>query len=163
MPSQFEKYRFTKRTVLSDETFNRIFRDIDLRITALEDIKKDWEYVVRTTTQYALTRINEVLAPSWEYIENKKNEADMLVLQIQQKRDNADAIINANRDEVLGQIQTARTEAISQIQANHTQAINNIEAVRTEALNAIQSAKEQAVSQLDLNKLYAMTFFFGGD
>lgn len=163
MPSQFEKYRFTKKTVLSDETFNRIFRDIDLRITALEDIKKDWEHVVRTTTQYALARINEALAPGWEYIQNKKNEVDELVAQIQQKRDSADAIINASRDEILEQIQAARTQAISDIQLNHTQALNNIQTAKTQALNDIQTAKEQAVSQLDLNKLYAMTFFFGGD
>ena len=40
MPSQFEKYRFTKKTVLSDETFNKIFKDIDQRITSLEDIRE---------------------------------------------------------------------------------------------------------------------------
>lgn len=163
MPSQFEKYRFTKKTVLSDETFNRIFKDLDLRITALEDIKKDWEYVVRTTTQHALTRINEVLAPSWEYIQNKNNEADELVAQIQQKRDNADAIINTNRDAVLQEIQSIRAQALQDIQSSQSQALQSINTAHNQALQDIEQVRQQAVSQLDLNKLYAMSFFFGGE
>lgn len=141
MPTRFHLYRFTKKTPLSDEVFNRIFSDIDLRIAKLEDIEKDWQYAINEVTKYGLKRIEEVLRPSWEYLQQKKMQADEIVEEIHEKRDSADAIINASRDEVLEQIQAARTQA----------------------LNDIQTAKEQAISQLDLNKLYAMAFFFGGD
>jgi len=141
MPTRFHLYRFTKKTPLSDEVFNKIFADIDLRIAKLEDIEKDWQYATNEITRFGLARIEEILRPSWEHLQQKKSQADAIVAEIQEKRDSADAIINASRDEVLEQIQRARSEA----------------------LNDIQSAKEQAISQFDLNKLYAMTFFFGGD
>ena len=140
MPSQFEKYRFTKKTVLSDETFNKIFKDIDLRITALEDIKKDWTGAVEAVTRYGLQRIEEVLRPSWEYINNKKTEVDNLVAQIQQKRDNADAIINTSRDDVLQQIQTEKIQALNNIQASRADAITAIQNAKTSALTEIQTA-----------------------
>ncbi|QWK20423.1 MAG: hypothetical protein KNN13_03650 [Hydrogenobacter thermophilus] len=150
MPSQFEKYRFTKKTVLSDETFNKIFKDIDLRITALEDIKKDWTGAVEAVTRYGLQRIEEVLRPSWEHINNKKTEADNLVAQIQQKRDNADAIINTSRDDVLQQIQTEKIQALNNIQASRADAITAIQNAKTSALTEIQTAKNNALPQLDI-------------
>jgi len=150
MPSQFEKYRFTKKTVLSDETFNKIFKDIDLRITALEDIKKDWTGAVEAVTRYGLQRIEEVLRPNWEHINNKKTEADNLVAQIQQKRDNADAIINTSRDDVLQQIQTEKIQALNNIQASRTDAITAIQNAKTSALTEIQTAKNNALPQLDI-------------
>ncbi|MDM7320618.1 MAG: hypothetical protein P3W91_002680 [Fervidobacterium sp.] len=150
MPSRFEKYRFTKKTVLSDETFNKIFKDIDLRITALEDIKKDWTEAVKAVTRYGLQRIEEVLRPSWEYINNKKTEADNLVAQIQQKRDNADAIINTSRDDVLQQIQTEKIQALNNIQASRADAITAIQNAKTSALTEIQTAKNNALPQLDI-------------
>jgi len=150
MPSQFEKYRFTKKTVLSDETFNKIFKDIDLRITALEDIKKDWTGAVEAVTRYGLQRIEEVLRPNWEHINNKKTEADTLVAQIQQKRDNADAIINTSRDDVLQQIQTEKIQALNNIQASRTDAITAIQNAKTSALTEIQTAKNNALPQLDI-------------
>jgi len=150
MPSQFEKYRFTKKTVLSDETFNKIFKDIDLRITALEDIKKDWTGAVEAVTRYGLQRIEEVLRPNWEHINNKKTEADNLVAQIQQKRDNADAIINTSRDDVLQQIQTEKIQALNNIQASRADAITAIQNAKTSALTEIQTAKNNALPQLDI-------------
>lgn len=152
MPTQFEKYRFTKRTVLSDETFNKIWQDIDLRITALEDIKKDWQGAVDTVTRYGLVRIEEVLRPSWEYIEQKKAQADNIVAEIQDLRESADEIINANRDDAVEAVNSVKNDALS-----------SINSVKNDALSSIEQAKQQAINQLDLNNIYAMTFFFGGD
>lgn len=185
MPSQFEKYRFTKRTVLSDETFNRIWQDIDLRLVALEDIKKDWQGAVDIVTRHGLVRIEEVLRPSWEYIEQKKAQADTIVGEIQTLRNNADAIINANRDSVvnlinsvkenalnaiadsrsesLSVISSSRTSALAEITTSKAEALESINSLRVTALAEIEQARQQAVSQLDINKLYAMTFFFGGE
>jgi len=143
MPSRFDKYRFTKRTPLSDEVFNAVFKDIDLRLAALEDIKKDWQYAVNEVTQYGLLRIEEVLRPSFEFIEQKKTEATEAVAEIQALRQNADAMINERRDDAISAISTAKTNALS-----------NIEQKRQEVASQIDSA-------LLISRV--MAFFFGGE
>jgi hypothetical protein len=143
MPSRFDKYRFTKRTPLSDEVFNAVFKDIDLRLTALEDIKKDWQYAVNEVTRYGLLRIEEVLRPSFEFIEQKKTIADEKVAEIQALRQNADALINERRDDAISAISTAKADALS-----------NIEQKQQEAVSQINSA---------LLMSRVMAFFFGGE
>jgi len=143
MPSRFDKYRFTKRTPLSDEVFNAVFKDIDLRLTALEDIKKDWQYAVNEVTQYGLLRIEEVLRPSFEFIEERKTIADETVAEIQTLRQNADAMINERRDDAISAISTAKTNALS----------------------SIEQKRQEVVSQIDSALLMSrvMAFFFGGE
>lgn len=141
MPTNFEKYRFTKRTVLSDETFNRIWQDIDLRIAALEDIKKDWKGAVDELTRYGLLRINEALVPSFQYIEQKKDEADNIVSEISELRENADSMINEKRDD----------------------AIQSVNEAKTDALNAIEQRRQQFLSEFNINTFYAFSFLFGGE
>jgi len=143
MPVRFDKYRFTKRTPLSDDVFNNIFKDIDLRITSLEDIKKDWQYAVDEVTKYGLLRIEEVLRPSFEFIEQKKTEATETVAEIQTLRQNADALINERRDDAISAISTAKTNA----------------------LESIEQKQQEAVSQIDSALLMSrvIAFFFGGD
>ena len=143
MPSSFDKYRFTKRTPLSDEVFNAVFKDIDIRIAGLEDIKKDWQYVVNEVTRYGLLRIEEVLRPSFEFIEQKKTEATETVAEIQTLRQNADTMINERRDDALTSISTAKTDALS----------------------SIEQKRQEAVSQIDSALLMSrvIAFFFGGE
>jgi hypothetical protein len=143
MPSRFDKYRFTKRTPLSDEVFNAVFKDIDLRLTALEDVKKDWQYAVNEVTQYGLLRIEEVLRPSFEFIEQKKTEATEATAEIQTLRQNADVMINERRDDAIFAISTAKTNAIS----------------------SIEQKRQEVVSQIDSALLMSrvMAFFFGGE
>jgi hypothetical protein len=143
MPSRFDKYRFTKRTPLSDEVFNAVFKDIDLRLTALEDIKKDWQHAIDEVTSYGLLRIEEVLRPSFEFIEQKKTEATEAVAEIQALRQNADAMINERRDDAISAISTAKTNALS----------------------SIEQKRQEVVSQIDSALLMGrvMAFFFGGD
>ena len=143
MPSRFDKYRFTKRTPLSDEVFNAVFKDIDLRLTALEDIKKDWQYAVNEVTQYGLLRIEEVLRPSFEFIEQKKTEATEATAEIQALRQNADAMINERRDDAISAIATAKTNALS----------------------SIEQKRQEVASQIDSALLMSrvMAFFFGGE
>ena len=143
MPSRFDKYRFTKRTPLSDEVFNAVFKDIDLRLTALEDIKKDWQYAVNEVTRYGLLRIEEVLRPSFEFIEQKKTEATEATAEIQTLRQNADAMINERRDDAISAIAT----------------------VKANALSSIEQKRQEVVSQIDSALLMSrvMAFFFGGE
>jgi len=143
MPSRFDKYRFTKRTPLSDEVFNAVFKDIDLRLASLEDIKKDWQYAVNEVTRYGLLRIEEVLRPSFEFIEQKETEATEATAEIQALRQNADAMINERRDDAISAISTAKAAALS----------------------SIEQKRQEVVSQIDSALLMSrvMAFFFGGE
>ena len=154
MPSRFDKYRFTKKTPLSDEVFNAIFKDIDLRLTALEDIKKDWQYAIHEVTKYGLLRIEEILRPSFEAIEKKKAEATEIVSEIQTLRQNADDMINERRDDALSAISTAKTDALS-----------SISTAKTDALSSVEQKRQEAISQIDSVLLTSrvMAFFFGGE
>ena len=154
MPSRFDKYRFTKRTPLSDEVFNAVFKDIDLRLASLEDIKKDWQYAVNEVTQYGLLRIEEVLRPSFEFIEQKKTEATEATAEIQALRQNADAMINERRDDAISAISTAKTDALS-----------SISIAKTNALSSIEQKRQDTVPQIDSALLMSrvMAFFFGGE
>lgn len=165
MPSRFDKYRFTKRTVLSDETFNAIFKDIDLRIAALEDIKKDWRYAINEVTRYGLLRIEEVLRPSFNFIEEKKSEVISTVSEIRELRNNADQMINERRDDALIAIEQKRLEAVSQTQAVKTDALQAIEQKRQQTLSQIETAKTEAISQIETALITGKVsaFFFGGD
>lgn len=137
MPIRFEKYRFTKRTPLSDEVFNRIFQDIDLRIASLEDIKKDWQTAVDQLISLGLSRIDLTLRPSLEQMEELRLQAQNKLDEIITLRQNADAMINQNRDDAIQAVNTAKTDA----------------------LNAISQARQSAVNELQLSKFLA---FFGG-
>jgi YD repeat-containing protein len=65
MSTQFERYRFRDgRTLLNERTFNPIFRDIDLRIAALEQVQASWEAAVELLTTQGLLRINETIQPT---------------------------------------------------------------------------------------------------
>lgn len=139
---RFELYRMRdNKTPLSESYFNPIWADLDARLDNLEALKISWEDAIVTISQYGLLRIDEVLRPSWEYIEQKKTHADSIIAEIQELREEADEMINERRDD----------------------AIEAVDSAKSSALNDIEQAKEQAINQLDLNNIYAMTFFFGGD
>ncbi len=141
MPIQFEKYRFTKKTPLSDEVFNRIFRDIDLRLAALEDVKKDWQGAVNELIRLGLSRIETALRPAYEQVEQVRSQAQNALNEILTLRQQADQLINQRRDDAINEVNNAKTEALN--------AINN---AKDNALNTI----EQATA---IQKFY---FFFGG-
>jgi F0F1-type ATP synthase membrane subunit b/b' len=141
MPIQFEKYRFTKKTPLSDEVFNKIFRDIDLRLAVLEDVKKDWQGAVNELIKLGLSRIETALRPAHEQVEQARNQAQDALSEILVLRQQADQLINQRRDDAINEVNNAKTEALN--------AINN---AKDNALNTI----EQATA---IQKFY---FFFGG-
>lgn len=85
---RFELYRMTNsKTPLSEEYFNPIWVDIDSRIDALEAVKISWEEAVRQVSDFGLERIDEVLRPAFEYVEQKKGEIDSLIEELEEVRE----------------------------------------------------------------------------
>lgn len=161
---RFDLYRMkNESTPLSEEYFNPIWFDIDSRLDALESIKVSWEEAVRTISQYGIVRIEELIRPAWQHLQTKRQEANTIVNEIRDLRESADEMINAERDEVLSAIANARTSSLNDINSARNNALTEISSKKTDALSSIEQAKQQALSQLDINKLYAISFFFGGE
>jgi hypothetical protein len=77
MALNFENYRMKDgRTSLSEQYFNPIFRDIDLRLGAMEDVQSQLDQVIAELQQYGLARIDTAIVP----ILNSIN-ADLIVKQ----------------------------------------------------------------------------------
>lgn len=68
MSSRFEAYRADGTTTVDVAFWNRIFRDIDTRIVAIEEKKASFEQVEKTLIDVGLVRVNEVLQPAAERI-----------------------------------------------------------------------------------------------
>lgn len=104
MSSRIDKYRMKDGvTVLGERFFNPVFQDVDLRITALENLNIAWEQAVNTVTQFGLIRINEVLAPSFAEADAKSAEIEAARLaaiaamaELQDALDNYEAIASAD-------------------------------------------------------------------
>jgi len=77
MGSNFEKYRF-QRTPLTDETFNRIWKDIDNRIAVVEQLGFAFSVRESELIAEALSRINEEIQPVVEQIEGFAHLGNLL-------------------------------------------------------------------------------------
>ena len=77
MASSFDKYRF-RQTALTDEVFNRIWRDIDKRLDLLELLGFRFTQQEQALIAEALQRINDEIGPVVEQIEGFAHLGDLL-------------------------------------------------------------------------------------
>jgi hypothetical protein len=83
MPLNFDNYRFTDGTTpLSAATFNPRFQDLDTRIAALEALNIAWEAAVQTLTDFGLARLDSVLSPTFDTLNQDVAIADASVAAI---------------------------------------------------------------------------------
>lgn len=105
MPIKFDHYRFVDgRTPLSAGTFNGVFRDLDLRTAALEDLRVNWEASVAALNGVGLERIDGTLAP--------------LLAQIQSDVAAAQAQVTLLAQNGLTQIEQTLAPVLSQLQSD---------------------------------------------
>lgn len=95
MPSRFDRYRMRDgQTPLSERYFNPIWQDLDLRLAGIEELQVSWEAVVRLVTDLGLVRINEVLAPAFEEMNQNLASAGAKLGEIEAKRQAALAAVD---------------------------------------------------------------------
>lgn len=71
MPSRFERYRVKDGvTQLGERFLNPVFQDLDLRLNGLEAQRTSWEEAVSTVFAFGLQRINELIGPSKESLDD---------------------------------------------------------------------------------------------
>ena len=111
MPRRFDSYRMRDgATPLAERYFNPIWQDLDLRLAGIEELQVSWEAVVRLVTDLGLVRINEVLAPAFEAMDQNLASAGVKLGEIEAKRQAAIAAIDGLFDAVANYQSQATTE-----------------------------------------------------
>lgn len=149
MPTRFDKYRFTKKTVLSDDVFNAIWRDIDLRLVALEEVHKDWRGIIEDVTTHGLRRIEEVLRPSFEALSALEEVAEGKVEEISELREEANEILDLKRDEILEGIADLGESVKDAITQRKNVALGEIEQRKNVALGEIEQKRQEVLEELE--------------
>ena len=83
MSLKFDNYRFTDgKTALSAATFNPRFQDLDTRIAALEALNISWQAAVQALTDFGLARLDSVLSPTFNTLNQDVADASASVASI---------------------------------------------------------------------------------
>lgn len=91
MPKQFDKYRMQDGlSPLAASYFNPVWRDVDNRIAALEALGISWEDAIAVVTAQGLLRIDAVLQPSVNTINQAVTDAQAILAGLPDVATNAD-------------------------------------------------------------------------
>ncbi|NCA70907.1 MAG: hypothetical protein EOM91_12505 [Sphingobacteriia bacterium] len=83
MASQYAAYRMVDgRTALSAEYFNRIWRDLDLRLAGLERFAPDYSAAVADLRAFGLARLEGALAPALAQLQDDLATTQALLSQL---------------------------------------------------------------------------------
>jgi hypothetical protein len=105
MPISFDKYRFTDgQTPLSAGTFNPRFQDLDTRIAALEALNIAWQAAVQELTDFGLARLDSVLSPTFDTLNQDVANAATSVASIDASQSAALAAVAAWQANTLAAI-----------------------------------------------------------
>lgn len=133
MSLRFEKYRVRDNvSTLSEGTFNAIFRDVDLRIATLEDLKVAWEVITDDLTGEGLRKLNEALLPIYLAMQNEQ------------------ALATASKETVLGlqsDLETLFTESQEQLALDLQHARDDADALIAQIPNAIVQSELDAYAE----------------
>lgn len=107
-------YRFTRRTPLSAEVFNKIWQDIDERLNELELKGKSWDDAIGEIKAFGLKRIDTILAPLIEYTRQVNEE----LIQIRDNIPDFDGLVNEVRtkvNEVISRVENRVQDELSKL------------------------------------------------
>lgn len=122
MPSQYEQYRMTDgKTPLSERYFNRNWKSLDLRLTALEDVSAGVESVLNEVKQYGVLRLESQIQPLLtqisETLSTLSTDAETAVERIQKYYDDLSGGSIAGNLNVSGGLTVAGAIAASNLTA----------------------------------------------
>lgn len=99
------------KTRLSDEYFNPVWKDIDVRLDKLENKQISWDTAVRELNAFGLERIDNVLAPliasTNEILQNADDKVAELEVIISEATDSIDVQLQEHTDQVDNALQDA--------------------------------------------------------
>ena len=138
MPLRFDRYRMRDQvTRLGEQYFNGVFRDIDVRIASLEELRLSWDEAVRTVTQFGLERIDSVMLEPLQALETSVSTGQNKTDEIEALRLAAVAAVDS------------LSQTIASLQASTEAGIDAWKAERLADLNAWMAALTVALPQIN--------------
>lgn len=153
MPSRIDRYRMVDGvTPIAARYFNPVWQDIDLRLVGLEGLSVSWEEAVRRVSDLGLTRINEVLRPALDAVDQSVQNAGQMIDDVEQSRQTALANVESLEQDVAdmaAELAQALATATDQIAAHETAADTDIEAWKAARLADIETWKTARLAELE--------------
>ncbi|WP_313410586.1 hypothetical protein [Stutzerimonas kunmingensis] len=141
MPSRYDRYRMKDGlTRLGEAYFNAIWRDLDVRLASLEDLRIAWTEAVRMITETGLVRINEILAPAFADVSDKSAQVEAMrvaALDLIALLEDRIANTGADLDAWLAAREASQDQWQQQIVAVQAVAIAGIDTWKSQQLNAL--------------------------
>lgn len=153
MPSRIDRYRMVDgATPIAARYFNPIWQDVDLRLVSLEGLSVSWEEAVRRVSDLGLTRINEVLRPALDAVEQSVHNAEQMIDDVDQSRQAALAHVAELEAEVAAmatELAQALAAASAQVTAHEAAADAGIAAWKAARLADIEAWKTARLAELE--------------
>ncbi len=127
------------KTPLAGSYFNPILQDLDLRVADLEGLRLAWDAVVQLVTDQGLVRINEVLAPAFDALDQELTDATAKTAEIESKRQAAIAAIQGMQA-ALDSYEAATEASIGEWKATIQAALTTWQAALAGHLQPAESA-----------------------
>lgn len=122
MPARFDAYRMKDgKTPLSERYFNAIWRDIDLRIATLEDVKIAWQAAVDEVVRFGLVRIDDLIRGPLQEVSALAEQASSTSAQLESLRQLAQTRTTALTD-LIASLEASTQAQVSQFVADTTTA-----------------------------------------
>ena len=153
MPSRIDRYRMVDGvTPIAARYFNPIWQDVDLRLISLEGLSVSWEEAVRRVSDLGLTRINEVLRPALDAVEQSVHNAEQMIDDVEQSRQAALAHV-AELEQDVATLATELAQALAastdRIAAHEAAADADIATWKAARLADIEAWKTARIAELE--------------
>ena len=153
MPSRIDRYRMVDGvTPIAARYFNPIWQDVDLRLVSLEGLSVSWEEAVRRVSDLGLTRINEVLRPALDAVEQSVHNAEQMINDVEQSRQAALAHVAELEQNVAAmatELSQALAAAAAQVEVHEATADADIATWKAARLADIEVWKSARLAELD--------------
>lgn len=145
MPARFERYRMTDgRTPLGERYFNAIWRDIDLRIASLEEVKIAWSAAVDEVVKFGLVRIDELITEPLQAVVALSSQAESVSTNLEQLR-----LLAESRTAALAAlIETLQADTAAQVNAFIAASNGDITAHKAATVANLTEWKNQRTAEI---------------
>lgn len=152
MARRIDRYRMVDGTTpLGARYFNAVWQDLDLRIDAVEGLRISWEEAVRRVSDLGLTRINEVLRPALDSVDESVQRAGGMLDDVEHSRLQAVQAIDGVLQQLAGmpgQIELAVIAATQRINSHEAGAEQGIASWKAQRLADIEQWKTDRLAEL---------------
>ena len=142
---QFDKYRMVDgATPLAARYFNNVWKDIDLRLASLEEVKISWSAAVDEVVRFGLARIDELINEPLQAVLALSSQAESTSANLEQLRQLAEARTAA----LTALIETLQADTAAQVNAFIVAASGDITAHKNATAADLAAWKNQRTAEI---------------